>query len=119
MITSPVNPGIKRVIRLRDKAKKINVLALESGYVNKIDSLRLSKLVFDLGAGRKKKKDKIDYAVGVVLNKTLGDKVEKGDILGTIYYNKKVNDMKESLLNCYQIDKKKQKIKKIIIKTIK
>ena len=105
--------------RLRDKAKKINVLAPESGYVNKIDSLRLSKLVFDLGAGRKKKKDKIDYAVGVVLNKTLGDKVEKGDILGTIYYNKKVNDMKESLLNCYQIDKKKQKIKKIIIKTIK
>ena len=75
--------------RLRDKAKKLNVVAKESGYVNKIDSLKLSKLVFDLGAGRKKKKDKIDYAVGVVLNKTLGDKVEKGDVLGTIYFNKR------------------------------
>ena len=105
--------------RLRDKAKKLNVVAKESGYVNKIDSLKLSKLVFDLGAGRKKKKDKIDYAVGVVLNKTLGDKVEKGDVLGTIYFNKKINDMSESLLNCYLIEKKKQKVKKIIIKTIK
>ena len=105
--------------RLREKAKKLNVVAKESGYVNKIDSLKLSKLVFDLGAGRKKKKDKIDYAVGVVLNKTLGDKVEKGDVLGTIYFNKKINDMSESLLNCYLIEKKKQKVKKIIIKTIK
>lgn len=105
--------------RLRDKAKKLNVVAKDSGYVNKIDSLKLSKLVFDLGAGRKKKKDKIDYAVGVVLNKTLGDKVEKGDVLGTIYFNKKINDMSESLLNCYLIEKKKQKVKKIIIKTIK
>ena len=81
--------------------------------------MKISKLVFDLGAGRKKKKDKIDYAVGVVLNKTLGDKVEKGDVLGTIYFNKKINDMSESLLNCYLIEKKKQKVKKIIIKTIK
>ena len=105
--------------KLRDKAKKLNVIATESGYVNKIDSLKLSKLVFDLGAGRVKKKDKIDYAVGVVLNKTLGDKVTKGDILGTIYYNKKVVDMSDLLLNCYQIDKKKKNSKKIIIKTIK
>ena len=66
-----------------------------------------------------KKKDKIDYAVVVVLNKTLGDKVTKGDILGTIYYNKKVEDMGELLLKCYQIDKKKKSNKKIIIKTIK
>ena len=105
--------------KLRDKAKKLNVIATESGYVNKIDSLKLSKLVFDLGAGRVKKKDKIDYAVGVVLNKTLGDKVVKGDVLGTIYYNKKVVDMSDLLLNCYQIDKKKKNSKKIIIKTIK
>ena len=105
--------------KLRDKAKKVDVKSETSGYVNKIDSLKLSQIVFDLGAGRKKKKDKIDYAVGVVLNKTLGEKVAKGDVLATIYYNKKVDNMEENLRASYQIDKKKKKIKNIIIKTIK
>lgn len=105
--------------KLRDKAKKLNVISPESGYVNRIDSLKLSKLVFDLGAGRVKKKDKIDYAVGVVLNKVVGEKVQKGEVLATIYYNKKIEDMSESLVKCYQIEKKKKKLKKIVIKTIK
>ncbi len=105
--------------KLRDKAKTVKVTADINGYVNKIDSLKLSKIVFDLGAGRKKKKDKIDYAVGIVLNKTLGDKVQKGDVLATIYYNKKVDNMEDDLRNCYLIERKKKKIKKIVIKTIK
>ena len=97
----------------------MNVIADKSGYITKVDSLKLSKLVFDLGAGRVKKTDKIDYAVGVVLNKVVGDKVQKGDVLGTIYYNKKVQDMSELLLKCFQVEKKKGKTKNIIIKTVK
>ena len=46
------------ISKLRDKAKKVNLISPSSGYVNKIDSLKLSKIVFDLGAGRVKKKDK-------------------------------------------------------------
>ena len=105
--------------KLKDKARKLEVKSDKAGYVNKIDSLKLSQLVFDLGAGRVKKTDKVDYAVGVVLNKTIGTKVQKGEVLGTIYYNKKVVDMADKLKDVFQIDKKKRKVKKIIIKTIK
>lgn len=35
----------------------------------------------DLGAGRLRKEDDIDMAVGIVVNKKIGDKVIKGDIL--------------------------------------
>ena len=105
--------------KLKDKAKKLEVYSLKDGYINKIDSYKLSKLVFDLGAGRVKKTDKIDYATGVVLNKTIGDKVKQGDLLGTIYYNKKVLDMNNILIDCFTIDHKKKRVKKIIIKTIK
>ena len=45
----------------------------------KIDSVKIATLVHDLGAGRKKKSDRIDYAVGVVLNKTIGDKITIGE----------------------------------------
>lgn len=105
--------------KLKSKAKKLPVYSSKSGYVNKLDSYKLSKLVFDLGAGRVNKKDKIDYGCGVVLNKTIGDKVKEGELLGTVYYNKKLENMDELLTNCFQIDKKKKKVKKIIIKTIK
>ena len=105
--------------KLKGKAKKYIVVSEKEGYINNIDSLKLSGLVFDLGAGRHKKTDKIDYSVGVILNKTLGEKVYKGDILGTIYYNKKVDDMDKLLADSFKIEKKKKRPKKIIIKTIK
>lgn len=106
------------ISKLKSKARKLKVYSNVSGYVNKIDSYKLSKLVFDLGAGRVNKKDKIDYGCGVVLNKTIGSRVREGDLLGTVYYNKKLDNMNELLTNCFKIDKKKKKVKKIIIKTI-
>ncbi len=105
--------------KIRDKAKKYIVVSTKSGYINNIDSLKLSQLVFDLGAGRIKKTDKIDYASGVLLNKTIGDRVIKGDILGVIFYNKKVEDMDKIFESCFKIEPKKKRPKKIIIKTIK
>ena len=107
------------ITKLRDKAKKYIVVSDKTGYINSINSQKLSQLVFDLGAGRVKKTDKIDYAVGVVLNKTVGEKVTKGEILGVIYYNKKVENMDKLFIDSFNIDKKKKKPKKIIIKTIK
>ncbi len=107
------------ITKLKDKARKYIVVSTKTGYVNGIDSLKISKLVFDLGAGRVKKTDKIDYAAGVILNKKIGDRVFKGEILGVIFYNKKVDDMDKIFESSFNIGKKKKKVKKIIIKTIK
>ncbi len=104
---------------LKDKAKKFIVISNQKGYINSIDSVKIATLVHDLGAGRKKKSDKIDYAVGVTLNKTIGDKVNVGDILGVIYYNKNIKDKDILFKDAFKIEKKKRNIKKIIIKTIK
>ena len=104
--------------KIKDKAKKLEVISPKTGYINKIDSHKLAKLVFDLGSGRVKKTDKIDYGCGVVLNKTIGNKVYEGDTIATIYYNKKVVDMEKTLLDSFTIEKKKRKVKKIIIKVI-
>ena len=107
------------IIKLKDKARKYIVVSKRSGYVNSIDSLKLAQLVFDLGAGRVKKTDRIDYATGVLLNKTIGDRVNKGEILGVIFYNKKVDKMDEIFESVFNIEPKKKRPKKIIIKTIK
>lgn len=69
----------------------IEIKADVSGVVKKIDALELGKLSVALGAGRVNKEDKIDYNVGIYLNKLVGDTVKKGDTLATIYVNKKVD----------------------------
>ena len=75
-------------LRLSDDS--IEIVAIEAGIVKKINALELGKLSVKLGAGRVNKEDKIDYNVGIYLNKLVGDTVKKGDILATIYVNKNV-----------------------------
>ena len=41
-------------------------------------------------AGKENIDDTIDYTVGVKLNKLIGDSVEKGEILATLYVNKDI-----------------------------
>ncbi len=74
-------------IKVSEKTYKIK--AEKSGTIKKINALEVGKLSLNLGAGKVSIKDKIDYTVGVKLNFEVGDVVNKGDVLATIYYNKK------------------------------
>ena len=61
----------------------------KSGVLKGINALEVGKLSLELGSGKLSITDKIDYSVGVRLNKLVGDTIKKGDILATVYYNKK------------------------------
>lgn len=52
-----------------------------SGHIKKMDAYKFGKLSLDLGGGRVTKEDKIDNAVGIILNKKVGDDVVKGDFI--------------------------------------
>lgn len=71
-----------------EKAKYIVPIAAEKdGIVSKLDALTIGRLSVYLGAGRMKKEDNIQKEVGFVLDKKVGDKIEKGEILGYIHSN--------------------------------
>lgn len=71
------------------------VKADKSGYVNDIDSLSLGMASVYLGAGRLSKEDKLDYGAGILLNVKKGDKVNKGDLMTTLQYNKTKKEILE------------------------
>ena len=73
-------------LTVSDKRKYIK--SPVDGTITKINALALGKLSVSLGAGRVSKEDKIDFGVGIKLNKLEGEEVKKGDTLATIYYNK-------------------------------
>ena len=79
------------------KAKYIlPIIADKTGVVDKLDALTIGKLSVYLGAGRMKKEDDIQKEVGFVFNKKVGDKVQKGETLGSVHANDE-NKAKEIL----------------------
>lgn len=67
----------------------VEVKSEESGYISKIKAESFGLIAMELGAGRATKDSVIDLAVGIVLNKKRGEKVEKGDVLAYIHSNNK------------------------------
>lgn len=94
----------------------VSIKSEQEGYIKNINALELGEIARILGAGRLKKEDNIDFEVGIVLNKKVGDKINKGEELLKLYINKKNIDKKE-VLKCFTITNEKQKPIKLI-KTI-
>ena len=84
--------------RLPQAQYQIEYKAKKSGYVTELVSNDIGVASMMLGAGRLTKEDDIDLAVGIVLNKKIGDKVEEGESLLTIHSNRQdVDDVVKKL----------------------
>ena len=59
----------------------------KDGYVSEIKARMIGIASQHTGAGRATKEDEIDLSSGVYLNKKVGDRVEKGEVLATFYGN--------------------------------
>ncbi|AAU25661.1 pyrimidine-nucleoside phosphorylase [Bacillus sp. GM2] len=90
--------------KLPQAAYKIDVPAKEAGVVSEIVADQIGVAAMLLGAGRATKEDKIDLAVGIMLRKKVGDAVEKGEPLVTLYANREnVDDVIAKVYDNIQI----------------
>ncbi|PID82720.1 MAG: thymidine phosphorylase [Clostridiales bacterium] len=81
--------GDVRVIENYDIFKKAKIvedfISDKDGYIGSFDTENIGMAAMFLGAGRLTKEDDIDYSAGIVLNKKLGEKVKKGDVICRLY----------------------------------
>ena len=98
-----------------------NVYSQKSGYIQSMNAKEIGKIVCDLGAGRIRKEDSIDNAVGIILNKKVSDKVEKGELLVTIYANskEKLEKAKKNLIEVIKVENKEIEKPKMILEIMK
>lgn len=105
--------------KLPQSKYKIDVPAKESGFISNIVADEIGIAAMLLGAGRATKEDTIDLAVGLMLHKKVGDKVENGESLLTIYSNREnVEDVKAKIYENISITNHAEKpilIHKVII----
>lgn len=79
--------------------------AKEAGYVTYMEADEIGTAAMLLGAGRATKESVIDLAVGIILNKKVGDRVEKGESLATIHANSEdIQDVVNKLHKNIQIE---------------
>ena len=95
-----------------EKAKFIeSVKADKNGYIKEINAEDVGKIACNLGAGRIKKEDQIDYTVGVKLCKKNSEEVIEGEDIAYIYANdvEKLKIAKQKLMEIIKIDVEKVK----------
>lgn len=77
---------------------QIELPAQRSGKISEMQAEKIGIASMLLGAGRASKEDEIDMAVGIVLNKKMGDDVKEGESILTIHSNREdVSDVVELL----------------------
>lgn len=76
---------------------QMDVIALKDGHVESFVNKDIGFACTDLGGGRKVVTDELDYGVGFILKKKVGDKVAKGDTLLTMYHRENQQELAERI----------------------
>lgn len=62
-----------------------DVLAGRTGFIAETDTREIGRASQHLGAGRLRKEDEIDFTAGIRMHVRIGDSVQEGDVLATLY----------------------------------
>ena len=71
---------------------QVDIHAKASGFISEENALGIGLLAMKLGAGRATKADEIDFEAGVTLTKKVGDRVEVGELIASLYSNREITD---------------------------
>lgn len=101
-------------------ASSMEICSPSAGYVGEADALIIGQTSMQIGAGRLKKEDDINYTAGIVLRKKVGDTVQKGEVLAIAYGNTTglLNAHKTQLQQAFKIVAKPPEVRPLILKII-
>jgi pyrimidine-nucleoside phosphorylase len=115
------DPRVVKDLSLIPQASCIRpVISRKEGYLTAVDTEEVGRIAMGLGAGRVVKEATIDPAVGLIINKKIGDRISFGDTLGQVYGQTEgeVQEAMERLSDAMVIDVQPVKKKHVIIKEI-
>lgn len=88
-----------------ERANYVEVVnAPRSGFISQVHARIVGEASVALGAGRAKKTDSIDHAVGFIIHKKVGDQVREGEPLFEIHANDKakLDEARKAVLSAHQ-----------------
>jgi pyrimidine-nucleoside phosphorylase len=96
------------------------VLSPRGGYVSSINAEDIGTASNMIGAGRDKKEDSIDPAVGIILEVKHGEKVDAGSVLCRIYHTKEdhLEDAADVVEDAFRISGQKPDERELILEVV-
>jgi thymidine phosphorylase len=92
------DPAVVDDYSLLPSAQKITVVsAPKSGYMKKMNNTSIGLHCVSLGGGRAKAEDEVDFGVGFVFHKKLGQKIKEGEALVSIHHNADQTDIVQKI----------------------
>lgn len=99
------NPGVVddySILPVSTNTREIK--AEDTGWISEIDAYEVGIVNLLLGGGRRKKEDRINPGVGIELKKKVGDRVDKDELLATIYYDNVLDDkIEKRFISCIKL----------------
>lgn len=91
-----------------------------AGYVSTIHAEDIGMASNMIGAGRDKKEDTIDPAVGIILEVKVGEKVDSGSVLCRLYYTKEdhVEEAADRVEDAFRISGQKPDERELILEVV-
>ncbi len=99
----------------------MTVTSHKNGFIRKIDAFKIGLLSMELGAGRTKINDPIDYRTGVVFKKKEGDAIKEGEVLAELFYKPGIEEktISKKFFDAVKITDEKCSKKQLIFGCIK
>jgi pyrimidine-nucleoside phosphorylase len=90
------------------------------GYISLIDAEDIGVASNMIGAGRERKEDSIDPAVGIILEVKVGEKVDAGSVLCRLYYTREdhVEEAAEMVEDAFRISAQKPDERELILEVV-
>lgn len=94
--------------------------AEQDGFISEMHALDFGYAAIELGCGRKKTDDKIEYLAGIILRKKCGNEIRKGDVICELLSDdqKRIEIAEKRLEQAIKISKIKPKVNPLIIDII-
>lgn len=91
-----------------------------AGYVSAIEAEDIGRASTLMGAGRSRKDDRIDPAVGVILEVKVGEKVDAGSVLCRLYYTSEehVEEASELVEGAFRVSSQKAEDRALILEVV-
>jgi len=91
-----------------------------AGYVSAINAEDIGRASTLMGAGRERKDDRIDPAVGVILEVKMGEKVDAGSVLCRLYYTSEehVEEASEMVEDAFKVSSQKAEERELILEVV-
>jgi len=106
--------------RLPSAPQKVSWGAAKKGYITQMNTETIGKILIDLGGGRKKTSDLVDPGVGLAFHKKLGNSVQKGEPIVTVYAPKtmtqdQIEQLRLRFESSIEIKTRKKPIQKLVL----